>query len=150
PVLPSKSDEMRAQLGLLPVLPSIGKDWLGPNVEARAPGEPLAPGSPLFPTIDEGNGRALVDALTPRTGDAVTAAETGPAAAGATATALETATGPAKAAGTASAAVVGYDQFAAVDLRVGVVRTCERVPKKDKLLKLGVDIGESEPRSIVA
>jgi len=43
-----------------------------------------------------------------------------------------------------------YDQFGAVDLRVGVVRTCERVPKKDKLLKLTVDIGEAEPRTIVA
>jgi methionyl-tRNA synthetase len=31
-----------------------------------------------------------------------------------------------------------------------VVRTCERVPKKDKLLKLAVDVGEAEPRPIVA
>jgi methionine--tRNA ligase beta chain len=37
-----------------------------------------------------------------------------------------------------------------VDLRVGVVRTCERVPKKDKLLRLTVDVGEPEPRAIVA
>jgi methionine--tRNA ligase beta chain len=37
-----------------------------------------------------------------------------------------------------------------VDLRVGVVRTCERVPRKDKLLKLVVDLGEPEPRTIVA
>jgi methionyl-tRNA synthetase len=33
---------------------------------------------------------------------------------------------------------------------VGVVRTAERVPKKDKLLKLGVDVGEETPRTIVA
>ena len=32
----------------------------------------------------------------------------------------------------------------------GVVQTCERVPKKDKLLSLTVDVGEAEPRTIVA
>jgi methionyl-tRNA synthetase len=37
-----------------------------------------------------------------------------------------------------------------VDLRVGIVRSAERVPKKDKLLKLAVDLGESELRTIVA
>jgi methionyl-tRNA synthetase len=37
-----------------------------------------------------------------------------------------------------------------MDLRVGIVRSCERVPKKDKLLKLAVDLGEPEPRTIVA
>jgi len=30
------------------------------------------------------------------------------------------------------------------------VRTCERVPKKDKLLKLSVELGEPEPRTIIA
>ena len=30
------------------------------------------------------------------------------------------------------------------------MKTCERVPKKDKLLKLAVDVGEPEPRTIVA
>ena len=138
PVLPSKSDEMRKQLGLLPLAPSIGKDWLATGVEPRAAGEALAPGSPLFPTIDEDNARALVDALTPRLEEGTTAVETAPAPA------------PALAPAPAPATSIGYDQFAAVDLRVGVVRTCERVPKKDKLLKLGVDVGEAEPRTIVA
>jgi methionyl-tRNA synthetase len=36
------------------------------------------------------------------------------------------------------------------DLRVGIVRTAERVPKSDKLLKLSVDIGEEAPRQIIA
>jgi methionyl-tRNA synthetase len=30
------------------------------------------------------------------------------------------------------------------------VRACERVPKKDKLLKLAVDVGEAEARTIIA
>ena len=45
---------------------------------------------------------------------------------------------------------VTYEQFSAVELRVGIVRTCERIPKKDKLLRLTVDVGEAEPRIIVA
>ena len=31
-----------------------------------------------------------------------------------------------------------------------MVKSCERVPKKDKLLKLSVDVGEGEARTIVA
>lgn len=46
--------------------------------------------------------------------------------------------------------LVSYEQFSAVDLRVGQVLTCERVPKKDRLLRLAVDVGETEPRTIVA
>ncbi len=46
--------------------------------------------------------------------------------------------------------VVTYDQFAALDLRVAVVRSAEPVPKADKLLRLSVDVGEGEPRTIVA
>ena len=39
-------------------------------------------------------------------------------------------------------AIIAYDDFAKVDLRVGIVKTCEKVPKKDKLLRLTVDLGE--------
>ena len=31
-----------------------------------------------------------------------------------------------------------------------MVRACERVPKKDKLLRLSVDLGEAAPRTIIA
>ncbi|MDP9035225.1 MAG: methionine--tRNA ligase, partial [Myxococcota bacterium] len=47
-------------------------------------------------------------------------------------------------------ASITYDQLASIDLRVGIVRTCDRVPKKDKLLRLGVDLGEPALRTIVA
>ncbi|HEU4534360.1 MAG TPA: hypothetical protein VFS00_09590, partial [Polyangiaceae bacterium] len=45
---------------------------------------------------------------------------------------------------------VSYDEFAKVDLRVGLVVAATKVPKKDKLLDLRVDLGEPEPRRIVA
>ena len=50
----------------------------------------------------------------------------------------------------ASNGTIPFDDFARVDLRVGVVRGAERVPKADKLLRLSVDLGEPEPRTIVA
>ena len=37
-----------------------------------------------------------------------------------------------------------------LDLRVGLVLGAERVPKKDRLLRLEVDLGEAAPRQIVA
>jgi methionyl-tRNA synthetase len=46
--------------------------------------------------------------------------------------------------------VIQYDDFARVELRVAVVRSAEKVEKADKLLKLSVDAGEPEPRTIVA
>ena len=44
---------------------------------------------------------------------------------------------------------ITIDDFAKVDLRVGVVKVAERVPKSDKLLRLEVDIG-SEVRQVLA
>jgi methionyl-tRNA synthetase len=46
--------------------------------------------------------------------------------------------------------VIQYDDFARVELRVGVVRSVELVPKADKLLKLSVDVGEESARTLVA
>ena len=46
--------------------------------------------------------------------------------------------------------LVPFDDFAKVDLRVGHVLSCEPVKGKDKLLRLSVDLGEHEPRQIIA
>jgi methionyl-tRNA synthetase len=146
PVLPKKSDEMRAQMGLAPL--KVGGDQLAAPLQVLKAGTVLAPAAPLFPTLDADGAKALLEKLTPHVegNNATTAATSAstmpppPFAATATLTALPT----------TAASPITYDQFAAVDLRVGVVRTCERVPKKDKLLRLTVDIGEAEPRTIVA
>jgi len=47
-------------------------------------------------------------------------------------------------------AKIAFDDFAKVDLRVGLVLSAERVKGSDKLLHLKVDIAEREPRTIVA
>jgi len=45
---------------------------------------------------------------------------------------------------------IEIDDFAKVDLRVGQVLSAERIPKADKLLLLKVDLGEEQPRTILA
>jgi methionyl-tRNA synthetase len=45
---------------------------------------------------------------------------------------------------------IPIDDFAKVDMRVGMVLSAERVKNSDKLMLLKVDIGEPEPRTIVA
>jgi methionyl-tRNA synthetase len=55
-------------------------------------------------------------------------------------------TGTAPAAGTT---IITIDDFAKVELRVGVVKSAERIPNADKLLKVIVDIGD-EVRQVLA
>jgi len=45
---------------------------------------------------------------------------------------------------------IEYDDFAKLDLRVGTVVEAEPIEKSDRLLRLLVDIGEPEPRQLVA
>src|SRR6185436_15428152 len=56
---------------------------------------------------------------------------------------------PAAADPSAPKAIINYDDFAKVELRVGTILAAERVPKADRLLQLQVDIGR-EKRQIVA
>ncbi len=139
PAIPAKADAMRAQLGLPALGVAIGSDlWPAALPPIRA-GLALAGAGPLFPTYDDKAQKELLEKLVPK--------------AEATATATATATAPAvagTATGTGTGETIAYDDFAKVDLRVGQVVTCEKVPKKDKLLRLTVDLGEAEPRTIVA
>ena len=144
PAMPVKSDAMRAQLGLPPVRAAIDLDSWPTNMPGVRAGLALAHAGPLFPMYDEAAQKALLDKLVPK----LEVPADGPAAGG-----DAKAKGEAKAgagAGAGAGGVIAYEDFAKVDLRVGVVKTCEKVPKKDKLLRLTVDLGEAEPRVIVA
>ena len=48
------------------------------------------------------------------------------------------------------AAPVTFDDFAKLDIRVGTVKECVKVPKADKLLKLTIDDGTPDGRTIVS
>ncbi|WP_394836895.1 methionine--tRNA ligase [Pendulispora rubella] len=138
PAMPKKSDGLRAQLGLAPLAPKAGEDLWPKGFTPRPAGEPLALAAALFPTIDKDAEAALLTKLAPHVHGAP-AAEAPAAAAPAAPQAAGEAPAP-----------INYDTFLGVDLRVGYVKTAERVPRKDKLLKLAVDLGEAEPRTIIA
>jgi len=150
PAMPKKSDALRAQLGLEPLAPAAGRDLWPSAFTPRPAGEPLALSGPLFPTIDKDTEHALLEKLAPHVhaapaadGDASGAKRAPPGADAANAS-------PNPPTPEAPPAPIGYDTFLGVELRVGIVTSCERVPKKDKLLRLLVDLGEPAPRTIVA
>ena len=45
---------------------------------------------------------------------------------------------------------ITIDDFLKVELRVGEVKVCERIPNADKLLRFEIDLGEEKPRQILA
>ena len=45
---------------------------------------------------------------------------------------------------------ITIEDFIKVDLRVGEIKVAERVPNADKLLRFEVDLGEEQPRQILA
>ncbi len=53
-------------------------------------------------------------------------------------------------AATAASPKIPIDDFLKVDLRVGLVLSAERVKNSDKLMHMKIDIGEPQPRTIVA
>ena len=48
------------------------------------------------------------------------------------------------------AQTIAIDDFIKVELRAATVLEAERVPKADKLLRLVIDVGEPQPRQILA
>ncbi len=72
-----------------------------------------------------------------------------PPAAAAQSTSAAPGAAAAPAAAAAAPAKIGIEDFAKVEMRVGRVKTAERVAGADKLLQLQVDIGD-EVRQIVA
>jgi methionyl-tRNA synthetase len=110
-----------------------------------------------------GAARPLVDRVEPEKIEALLArggpaeARTGPEAQPAAKTGPEAPAGakPAAPAGAPTeapdeVALIDYEQFAAVALKAGRILAAEKVEKADRLLKLEVDLGEAEPRTIVA
>ena len=45
---------------------------------------------------------------------------------------------------------ITIDDFLKVELRVGEIKVAERIPDADKLLRFEVDLGEAQPRQILA
>ncbi len=156
PALPDKCDALRAQLGLAALLPIAGVDKWPSEWGGMAPGAKLNPGGPLFRNITKDDEAKILADFGVTDGETkVTDATTAKAAEKPNAHANPAAT-PAAAAAPApvsadGVAIIGIDDFTKVELKLGEVKSAERVPKSDKLLKLQIDIGEAAgPRQILA
>jgi len=140
PVLPESTVKVWALLGQQTPLGSVNLESL--SWGQLKPGTQLGTSQPLFPRIDKAEAIERMEAMENEAQKAPppTAAPT-PAAA------------PAGAAGAAPAPEgvqrIGIEDFAKVEMRVGQIKTAERIVGADKLLKLTVDVG-SEVRQICA
>ncbi|MBM4358099.1 MAG: methionine--tRNA ligase [Deltaproteobacteria bacterium] len=145
PVMPKVADMMRAQLGLAPLASSVGRDAWPFTLPTRPDGSRLVKGDPVFPRHDKDVAAALKQQFSPPPDGPKTMETTADSK-------PDTKPEPAAAPSTAPEAkvTITYDDFAKIDLRVGVVIAAERIPRKDRLLALKVDVGEAEPRSIIA
>jgi methionyl-tRNA synthetase len=94
----------------------------------------------LWPRIEDKGATVVSETPTPNPPPAVPATQAGPAAPAAAPAA------PAPAAD----AFIGIEDFMKVELRTAKILSAERLPKSKKLLKLSVDAGEPQPRTILA
>jgi methionyl-tRNA synthetase len=143
PVLPESTAKVWALLGQSGALGAVDLDGLAWG--QLAPGTTLGKSQALFPRIEKTEAIERMEAMEKEAQNAPspTAATTpvaAPAAAGAAA---------APAAAPAAAEKIGIEDFAKVEMRVGQIKTAERIVGADKLLKLTVDIG-TEIRQICA
>ena len=144
PVMPGTARTMLGQLGAAVdgeggVLAGEAESWGG-----LAAGGETASSSNLFPRIDTGEGQAgthpAVKVGTKGRSAAAQTKET-PGSAGALKTSASAA---------ADVEEIDFSAFQRIDLRVGRVVSARPHANADKLLVLTVDLGEAEPRQVVA
>jgi methionyl-tRNA synthetase len=175
PFMPDRCDSMRHQLGLTPLMPTVAHDVWPAAWGGLLGGTAVRPGAALFPRFDEDQQRGIYERLGVAAPDSLRTSSAAKAASVARKSAApKKAAGPeetkvnetrpektekpeaapaataAAPAGTAAEGVITIDDLVKVDMRLGLVLSGERVPKSDKLLELKVDIGEPEPRTILA
>jgi methionyl-tRNA synthetase len=132
PVLPQSAPKIWAQLGMTEPIEAVRFDTLAWG--GLPPGQKVGEVSGVFPRIELKEAVAKMRAME----EQVTAGQ---------AALLGKKTEPEAAPADAR---IGIEDFSKVELRVGLVLSAERVKGADKLMHMKVDIGEAEPRSIVA
>ncbi len=167
PVMPWAAQGIYDQLGLKGPVGAIDPSQL--KWGELAVGTQIGEVKPLFPRIDKGKVMAEInskDAGASESDGSVSVQATAPgihateaeAVAGTTAPA-DTRTSPPMQGATEADAVakpegvttfIEIGDFAKVEMKVGQVLSAERIPKADKLLLLKIDIGEEQPRQVLA
>ena len=140
PVMPASTAKIWTLLGMPGSVASVELDGL--RWGQLAPGKQLGPAQPLFPRVDKNEAIERIEAMANEELNPAPVAQPAKPAASAT---------PAGAAAAPQAAPekIGIEDFAKVEMRVGQIKTAERIVGADKLLKLTVDIG-TEVRQICA
>ena len=134
PVLPQSTPKIWAQLGMKDPIESVRLSEL--EWGQLAAGQHIGEIAPVFPRIDP---KPAIEKM--RDLEVVATAEQN---------ALLGKSAPPPAEAAPESPKIPIDDFVKVDLRVGLVLSAEPVKGADKLLHLKVDIGEPEPRTIVA
>ena len=134
PVLPDSAQRIWSQLGIKGRIESQelqNLKWGG-----LKPGTPIGEPLAIFPRIEKAEAIERMEVMENEPQKPVTAPAAAPATVGA-------------AAPQAAPEKIGIEDFAKVEMRVGQIKTAERIVGADKLLKLTVDIG-TEVRQICA
>jgi methionyl-tRNA synthetase len=143
PVLPDSTAKVWSLLGQSGALGAVV--WEGLSWGQLVPGTALGKSQALFPRIEKAEAIERMETMEKEEQKAPSpAVATTPVAASAT-----TGTAAAAAVRPAAAEKIGIEDFAKVEMRVGQIKTAERIVGADKLLKLTVDIG-TEIRQICA
>ncbi|HTR54386.1 MAG TPA: methionine--tRNA ligase [Kofleriaceae bacterium] len=124
PVLPTTGRVLREWVGIAESEPS----WPRAEDMHRVVGRVTRDHKPLYPRLDDTAQQKIVDTIVPPEA-AATAHPPKPEA---------------------PSEIITKDVFDRVDLRVGKILEARAIPKKDRVLELRVDLGEPEPRTIVA
>jgi methionyl-tRNA synthetase len=130
PVIPEATQKIWAQLGQAGKLESVRIDQL--SWGGLKPGTQIGKLEAVFPRVDKKEASERIEAMEEEIRNPGS-----------------TQLAPAAAAGAADATKISIEDFAKVEMRVGVVRSAEKVVGADKLLKVMVDIGD-QVRQIVA
>jgi methionyl-tRNA synthetase len=142
PVLPDSTAKVWTLLGQTGTVTAFGLDEL--RWGQLAPGTALGKLQPLFPRVDKTEAIERIEAMTEEERNPAAPPTPAPAPAAST-----PAAGAAAAPAPAGIAQIGIDDFTKVEMRVGEIKTAERIAGADKLLKLTVDIG-TEIRQVCA
>jgi methionyl-tRNA synthetase len=147
PFIPTHAVRLRAQLGLpAPEMSGWPTEWGG-----LPDGTVVRKGEPLFPRLDPDRQQELLTkwraarrAAADKQGQAAPPVALPPAAA------TPTPTPPTGVPAAESMPEITIDEFKRLDLRIAKVLSAERVPKKDRLYKVELDLGPLGRRQVVA
>lgn len=135
PFMPNKANALMGQLGLTPVVAKEGDDQWPSEWGGLKAGTKTAPSAALFPRVDKKAEAAMLAALGVKEG----AAE-------------EPKKGKSlkKKKDESSDGFLAFEDFLKVELKIGLIQEADVVPKSDRLVKLRIDLGEDQPRQVLA